>query len=94
MSTPQVLQRLYSLDVSSPDLSRYLYCLIRYDEEEQYLAGLGGSELDRLVDFLDEVRTLPSAFCSVTEQTLQVSRCHAHHRRCFPTMSAQATSYL
>jgi len=71
MSTSRVLQRLYSLDTSSPDFSRYLYFLIRYDEEEQYLASLKGSELDRLVDFLDEVRTPPSAFRSVTEQILQ-----------------------
>jgi len=58
MSTSQVLQQLYSLDTSSPNLSRYLYCLIQRDEEEQYLSGLQESELRRLVDFLDEVRAL------------------------------------
>ena len=57
MSTPQALQHLYSLDASSPDLLRYLYYLIRTDEEEQYLTSLRGSELTSLVDFLDEVRS-------------------------------------
>jgi len=71
MSTSQILQHLYTLDISSPNLSRYLYCLIRRDEEEKYLFGLQGSELDRLVDFLDDVRVLPSAFRSVTEQIPQ-----------------------
>jgi len=66
MSTSQVLQHLYSLDISSPSLSRSIYCLIQRDEEEQYLSSLQGSELVRLVDFLDEVRTLPSAFRPVT----------------------------
>ena len=59
MSTSQVLQHLYSLEISSQDLSRYLYCLIQRDEEEQYLISLQGSELVRLVEFLDEVRVLP-----------------------------------
>ena len=67
MSTSQVLQQLYSLDTSSPNLPRHLYCLIQRDEEEQYLSGLRGLELDRLVDFLDEVRALPFAFRPVTE---------------------------
>ena len=71
MSTSQVLQHLYSLDISSPNLSRYLYCLIQRDQEEQYLSSLQGLELDRLVDFLDEVRTLPSYPRPVTEQLLQ-----------------------
>ncbi|KAF9785472.1 kinase-like domain-containing protein [Thelephora terrestris] len=55
MSTSQVLQRLYSLDASSPDFLRYLYCLIQTDEEEQYLSSLQGLELVRLVDFLDGI---------------------------------------
>jgi hypothetical protein len=59
MSTSQVLQRLYSLDASSPDFLRYLYCLIQTDEEEQYLSSLQGLELVRLVDFLDGV-SVPS----------------------------------
>ena len=42
MSTSQVLQHLYSLDISSQDLSRYLYWLIQRDEEEQYLVSLQG----------------------------------------------------
>ncbi|KAF9789636.1 kinase-like domain-containing protein [Thelephora terrestris] len=53
MSTSQVLQHLYSLDTSSPDLLRYLYYLIQNDDEDQYLSSLQGSELTRLVDFLD-----------------------------------------
>jgi len=59
MSTPRILHRLYSLDPSSLDFSRQLYCLIRHDEREQYLTGLQGPELAQLVDFLDEVRALP-----------------------------------
>lgn len=59
MSTSQVLQHLYSLDTSSSDFLRCLYCLFRSDEEEQYLFTLQGSELTRLVDFLDEVRFFP-----------------------------------
>ncbi|KAF9785470.1 kinase-like domain-containing protein [Thelephora terrestris] len=55
MSTSQVLQRLYSLDIYSPDVPRCLYCLFRSDDEEQYLTTLRGSELTRLVDFLDEI---------------------------------------
>ena len=57
MSTCQVLQYLYSLGTASPNLPSYLYRLIQCDEEDQYLSGLQGSELTRLVDFLDEVRT-------------------------------------
>ncbi|KAF9779311.1 CNH domain-containing protein [Thelephora terrestris] len=53
MSTSQVLQHLYTLDTSSPDLLRYLYYLIQNDDEEQYVSSLQGSELTRLVDFLD-----------------------------------------
>jgi len=71
MSTPQVLQQLYSLGISSPNLSRHLYCLIQRDKEDQYLFSLQGLELARLVDFLDKVRTLPSAFRQITKQTLQ-----------------------
>ena len=62
MSTPSILRRLYSLGISSPDSLRNIYCLIRHDKEERYLASLQGPELARLVDFLDEVRGYPSAF--------------------------------
>ncbi|KAF9777371.1 kinase-like domain-containing protein [Thelephora terrestris] len=55
MSTAQVLQHLYSLDTSSSDVLRCLYCLLRSDDEEQHLTTLQGSELIRLVDFLDEI---------------------------------------
>ena len=58
MSVAQVLQHLYSLNTTSPDFMRYLYCLIQSDEEEQYLSSLQGSELTQLVDFLDEVHPL------------------------------------
>ena len=62
MSTPSILRRLYSLDTSSPDFLHHLYPLFRHDEDERYLQNLQGSELARLVDFLDQVRALPSAF--------------------------------
>ena len=62
MSTPWILHRLYALDPSSLDFSSHLYCLIRHDELEQYLTSLQGLELARLVDFLDGVRALLSAF--------------------------------
>ena len=65
MSTSWILHRIYSLDTSSLDFSRHLYCLILHDEEDQYLISLQGPQLARLVDFLNEVRTLPSAFCTV-----------------------------
>ena len=71
MSTSRILQRLYSLDTSSPDFLRHLYCLIQYDEKEQYLTSLQGSELARLVNFLDKVCAVPSAFYQFTKQTPQ-----------------------
>ena len=71
MSTPWILYRLYSLDASSPDFLRVLCSLIRYDEKEQYLIGLQGSELARMVDFLDKVYAVPSAFHQFTKQTPQ-----------------------
>ena len=67
MSASQILQHLYLLDASSPDISRLVYSLIRRDEEERYLSSLKGLELARLVDFLDEVRALPSNSYLVTE---------------------------
>ena len=72
MSTPKVLRHLYSLDTSSPDFLRCLYSLIQSDEEEQHLSTLQGSELTRLVDFLDEVRSFPSASFQLMEQTWTV----------------------
>ena len=75
MSTPWILHRLYSLDPSSPDFSCYLRSLIRHDDQERYLANLRGLQLTRLVDFLDEVRFLPSDLCLVTKripQTLNI----------------------
>ena len=71
MSASQVLQHLYSLRTSSPDFLRVLYGLIRHDEEEQYSSSLKGPELARLVDFLDDVRPLPSPFHPVPKQTPQ-----------------------
>jgi len=67
MSASQILQDLYSLGTSSQNLSPDLDRLIQRDEEEQYLYGLQGLELDRLVDFLDQVRALPSTFRLVTD---------------------------
>jgi len=69
MSASQILQHLYSLDTSSPGISRLIHGLIRHDEEEQYLSSLQGSELARLIDFLDEVRTHLSPFATFTKQT-------------------------
>ena len=71
ISTSRVLQCLYSLDTSSPDFFHNLYYLIRYDEDEQYLTSLQGSELTRLVDFLDKVHPVPPAFRRYTKQTPQ-----------------------
>ena len=93
MPTSQILQRLYSLGTSSPDLSRYLYHLIQSDGEDPYLLGLQGSELTRLVDFLDRVRALPSASLRLTKQTPGPQR-HPDRRRCFPTVFTQAASHL
>ena len=69
MSAPWILHRLYSLDTSSSDSLRRLYCLIRHGKEEHYLSSLQGLELARLVDFLDQVRTHrhPSAFCQLRD---------------------------
>ena len=61
-NTSKILQRLYSLDPSSPDFIRYLLCLIRYDDEEQYLTKLKEPELTRLLDFLEAVHASPSTF--------------------------------
>ena len=71
MSTPWNLHRLYLLDPSSLDFLRHLYSLIRHDKEEQYSTSLQGSQLVRLVDFLDEVRAVPSAFHQFTKRTPQ-----------------------
>ena len=72
MSTSRVLQHLYSLDPSSPDLLRCLYYLIQNDDKEQHLSGLQGLELTRLVDFLDAVRPSPPVSSQLTNQALQV----------------------
>jgi hypothetical protein len=71
MSTSRILQRLYSLDTSSPDFLRHLYCLIQDDKKEQYLTSLRGSELTRLVDFLDKVHAVSSTFDQFTKKTPQ-----------------------
>ena len=71
MSAIWNLHCLYLLDPSSPDFLRRLYSLFRYDEEERYLSRLQGSELTRLLDFLDRVCTLLSAFRLATKRALQ-----------------------
>ena len=71
MSTARVLHCLYTGDTSL-DLLDHLRYLIRYDEKEQYLISLQGSELTQLVDFLDKVHVVPSAFHQFTKQILQV----------------------
>ena len=63
MTTPQILQLLYSFNTLSPEFSRCLDRLIKSDEDDHYLLSLQGSELIRLVDFFDRVRVplrLPS----------------------------------
>lgn len=58
MSTPWILHHLYSLDTHL-DFLRCLYCLIRHDEEEQYLSNPQEPEsAPRLVDSLDGVLSL------------------------------------
>ena len=71
MSAIWNLHCLYSLDPSSPGFVRRLHSLFRYDDEERYLSRLRGSELTRLLDFLDRVCALLSAFRPATKQTLQ-----------------------
>ena len=61
-NTSRILQRLYSLDTSSPDFLCYLRGLIQFDKEEQYLTNLKEPELARLLDFLDKVRAVPPTF--------------------------------
>ena len=80
MATSRVLQRLYSLDTASPDFLRNLYCLTQHDEKDQYLISLRGSELARLVNFLDEVRTLsPFGFLFSYEMASVGPQCYPHN---------------
>jgi len=69
MSVRWVLQQLYSLNPSSLNFLRRLHSLIWRDERERYLTSLQGPELARLVDFLDKVHLIPSAFYQFTKQT-------------------------
>ena len=71
MDTSQILRHLYSLNPSSPDFSRYLYHLIQSDGEDHYLSDLQGSDLIRLVDFLDRVRVPIPASIQFAKQTSQ-----------------------
>ena len=71
MPVSEDLQTLYSLDTFSLDFSRQLYRLIRNDEKGQYLTGLQGPELTKLVEFLDKVRPVPSALHQFTRQAPQ-----------------------
>ena len=93
MATSQILRHLYSLNTSSPDFTRYLSHLIQSDGEDHYLLNLQGSDLNRLVDFLDEVRVLPSASLQLTKRTPGPQR-HPDRRRCFPIVSTQAAGHL
>ena len=70
-NSSRILQHLYSLDASSLDFSRYLHCLIRYDEEERYLTNLKEPELARLLGFLDKVRVVLLSFCQFRDGPLQ-----------------------
>ena len=60
-NTSRILKRLYSLGASSGFLHNLRF-LIQFDEEERYLTSLEEPELTRLLDFLDEVRAVPSTF--------------------------------
>ena len=71
MATANILQRLYSLNTSSPHLCRNLHDLIQSDGEDHYLLNLQESDLIRLVEFLDKVRIPPSASLQLTEQAPQ-----------------------
>lgn len=71
MTTPQILQYLYSLNTVPPEFPRYLDRLIQSDQQENYLSTRQGLELTRLVDFLDRVRPLPSVSFQLTKRTLQ-----------------------
>ena len=93
MATANILQRICSLNTSSPDFSRYLSHLIQSDGEDHYLLDLQGSDLIQVVDFLDKVRVLPSASLQLTKQTPGPQR-HPGRRRCFPIVSAQAAGHL
>ena len=95
MSTSQALQELYSLDASSPEIPPLLDVLIRRDEEEPYLSSLRGSELVRLVDFLDEVRIL-FPFGLVLSYRIPFTGYNypSHHRRGLSAMFTQTANHL
>ena len=92
MSASWILHRLYSQDPSSLGFLRHLSSLIRHDEEEHFLTSLQGSELARLVDFLDGVRTLLFAFYPATKGVLQslgaISTNHKISRQCLRKLQA------
>ena len=92
MSTPWILYRLYKLDISSADFLPHLRSLIRHDGREQYLTSFRGPELTRVVDFLDEVRTLPFALCPVIKRALQTLNAISPHddvsRQCLHKLQA------
>ena len=92
MSTPWILYRLYTLNTSSADFLRYFHSLILRDDVEEYLTSLQGPELARLVDFLDKVRTLPSALCPISKQALQTLSARSAHddisRQCLRKLQA------
>ena len=73
MPTSKILRRLYSFNTFSPEFSRCLDRLIQSDEKDQYLSNLPGSELTRLVDFLDKVRILPLASLQLTKSPCRLS---------------------
>ena len=93
MSAIWNLHCLYSLDPSSPGFVRRLHSLFRYDDEERCLSRLQGSELTRLLDFLDRVCTLLSTLSSY-ETSSADSRRPPSQRRYFYTMFTQTTSHL
>ena len=92
MSASWILHRLYSQDPSTHGFLRHLSSLIRHDEEEHFLTTLQGSELARLVDFLDGVRTLPLVFYPATKSASQalsaISANHKISRQCLRKLQA------
>ena len=72
--------------------------MIQRDEEDEYLSSLQGSKLARLVDFLDEVRALPSVFRQVTEQTIQaldtISTADDVYRQCLHKLQAICDNHM
>ena len=97
MTTSEILQHLYSFNTFSSEFSRCLDRLIQSDEEDHHLSSLQGSELTRLVDFLDRVRVPRSASFQLTKMTLQalaiIPVTEDVSRRCLHTLQAVCSNH-